>query len=80
VNEVGLKQHDKREVIGSKVNGFTLLALLAIPQSREAWYNLGDWLDEQGRVEAAIECLRLRCGSRLTTPMQCSISRCFCNE
>jgi tetratricopeptide (TPR) repeat protein len=57
VNEVGLKQHDKREVIGSKVNGFTLLALLAIPQSREAWYNLGDWLDEQGRSEAAIECL-----------------------
>ena len=26
VNEVSFKQHDKREVIGSKVNGFTLLA------------------------------------------------------
>ena len=24
----------------------------------EAWYNLGDLLDEQGRSEAAIECLR----------------------
>jgi len=24
----------------------------------DAWYNLSDLLDEQGRVEAAIECLR----------------------
>ena len=24
----------------------------------EAWYNLGDLLDDQGRSEAAIECLR----------------------
>jgi hypothetical protein len=34
VNEVSFKQHDKRKVIGSKVNGFTLLALLAIGHSR----------------------------------------------
>ena len=59
MNEVSFKQHDKRKVIGSKVNGFTLLALLAIRHSREAWYNLGDFLlDEQGRSEAAIECFR----------------------
>jgi tetratricopeptide (TPR) repeat protein len=24
----------------------------------EAWYNLADWLDDQGRSQAAIECLR----------------------
>jgi tetratricopeptide (TPR) repeat protein len=28
------------------------------PTFAEAWYNLGDLLDEQGRSEAAIECLR----------------------
>ena len=31
---MSFKQHDKRKVIGSKVNGFTLLALLAIRHSR----------------------------------------------
>ena len=25
----------------------------------EAWYNLSDLLDQQGRLEAAIECLRI---------------------
>src|SRR5262249_47276979 len=49
------------------------------PTFADAWYNLGDLLDEQGRVEAAIECLRtaLRVAP---TPMQYSISRCYCNE
>ena len=28
------------------------------PTFADAWYNLGDLLDKQGRVEAAIECLR----------------------
>jgi tetratricopeptide (TPR) repeat protein len=28
------------------------------PAFAEAWYNLGDLLDEQGRSETAIECLR----------------------
>ena len=28
------------------------------PTFADAWYNLSDLLDEQGRVEAAIECLR----------------------
>ena len=27
------------------------------PTFADAWYNLGDLLDEQGRLEAAIECL-----------------------
>lgn len=36
VNEVSFKQHDKRKVIGSKVNGFPLLALLAI-RHRGGW-------------------------------------------
>jgi tetratricopeptide (TPR) repeat protein len=28
------------------------------PAFAEAWYNLGDLLDDQGRSDAAIECLR----------------------
>jgi tetratricopeptide (TPR) repeat protein len=28
------------------------------PTFAEAWYNLGDLLDDQGRTDAAIECLR----------------------
>jgi tetratricopeptide (TPR) repeat protein len=28
------------------------------PTFADAWYNLSDLLDEQGRVEAAIDCLR----------------------
>jgi tetratricopeptide (TPR) repeat protein len=28
------------------------------PSFAQAWYNLGDLLDDQGRTEAAIECLR----------------------
>jgi tetratricopeptide (TPR) repeat protein len=28
------------------------------PTYADAWYNLSDLLDEQGRIEAAIECLR----------------------
>jgi tetratricopeptide (TPR) repeat protein len=30
----------------------------SIPTFAEAWYNLGDLLDDQGRPEAAIGCLR----------------------
>jgi tetratricopeptide (TPR) repeat protein len=33
-------------------------ATRADPTFADAWYNLSDLLDEQGRVEAAIECLR----------------------
>ena len=29
-----------------------------IPGFAEAWYNLADLLDDQGRCEAAVECLR----------------------
>jgi tetratricopeptide (TPR) repeat protein len=29
------------------------------PTFADAWYNLSDLLDEQGRVEAAVECLRI---------------------
>ena len=28
------------------------------PEYAQAWYNLGDLLDDQGRADAAIECLR----------------------
>ena len=35
-----------------------LVATRADPSFAEAWYNLSDLLDEQGRPEAAIECLR----------------------
>jgi hypothetical protein len=56
VNELSFKQHDKREVISSRVNSFTLLAAVT-----EAWYMAlahsapgRDLLDEQGRVEAAM--------------------------
>jgi tetratricopeptide (TPR) repeat protein len=33
-------------------------ATCANPAFAEAWYNLADLLDDQGRFEAAIECLR----------------------
>jgi len=33
-------------------------AARADPTFAEAWYNLSDLLDEQGRSEAAIDCLR----------------------
>jgi tetratricopeptide (TPR) repeat protein len=33
-------------------------ATRADPTFEEAWYNLSDLLDEQGRLEAAIDCLR----------------------
>jgi tetratricopeptide (TPR) repeat protein len=33
-------------------------ATRADPTFAEAWYNLSDLLDEQGRSEAAIDCLR----------------------
>jgi tetratricopeptide (TPR) repeat protein len=42
------------------------------PTFAEAWYNLGDLLDEQGRSEAAIECLRQALQALLITQMQCS--------
>ena len=35
-----------------------MAATRADPTFAEAWYNLGDLLDDQGRSEAAIECLR----------------------
>jgi tetratricopeptide (TPR) repeat protein len=34
------------------------VATRANPAFAEAWYNLADLLDDQGRCEAAIECLR----------------------
>ena len=55
-------------------------ATRANPTFGEAWYNLADLLDDQGRSEAAIECLRKAVQSYLTTSTQCSISRCYCNE
>ena len=55
-------------------------ATRANPAFAEAWYNLADLLDDQGRSEAAIECLAQgRCWLRPTTSMQCSISRCCCS-
>ena len=33
-------------------------ATRANPAFAEAWYNLADLLDDQGRSEAAVECLR----------------------
>jgi tetratricopeptide (TPR) repeat protein len=48
-------------------------ATRADPTFAEAWYNLGDLLDEQGRSETAIACLRTELGSRRITLMQCSI-------
>jgi hypothetical protein len=49
------------------------------PTFADAWYNLSDLLDEQGRAPP-LNAYAQRCGSRLTTPMQCSISHCYCNE
>jgi protein O-GlcNAc transferase len=37
-------------------------ATRADPTFAEAWYNLSDLLDEQGRSEAAIDCLRRAVG------------------
>src|SRR5262249_11126873 len=56
-------------------------ATRADPTFAEAWYNLSDLLDEQGRSEAAIECLRTQ-HYRLhpITPMQFSISHCYYSE
>ena len=48
-------------------------ATRADPTFAEAWYNLSDLLDEQGRSEAAIDCLRSRL--RRTTPTRCLILR-----
>ena len=50
-------------------------ATRANPAFAEAWYNLADLLDDQGRSQAAIECMR----KHPTTLMQRSISRCCCN-
>ena len=51
------------------------------PTFAEAWYNLGDQVDEQGRSEAAIECLRKAVQvARPTTAKQCSTWPCCCNE
>src|SRR5262249_1768344 len=45
---------------GSKIEAEAALraATCADPTFAEAWYNLSDLLDEQGRSEAAIDCLR----------------------
>ncbi|HEY2534833.1 MAG TPA: tetratricopeptide repeat protein [Xanthobacteraceae bacterium] len=45
------------------------------PTFAEAWCNLGDLLDDQGRSEAATECCAKACKSRLTTSTQCSTWR-----
>ena len=50
------------------------------PAFAEAWYNLSDLLDEQGRSEAAIKCLRKAVQAHLTTATQCSTWLCCCNE
>jgi tetratricopeptide (TPR) repeat protein len=53
-------------------------ATRADPMFAEAWYNLSDLLDEQGRSEAAIDCLRRALQAPRTTPTRCLISRsCF---
>jgi tetratricopeptide (TPR) repeat protein len=49
-------------------------ATRANPAFAEAWYNLADLLDDQGRSEAAVECLRKGpAGCARLTSMQCSI-------
>jgi tetratricopeptide (TPR) repeat protein len=44
------------------------------PTFADAWYNLSNLLDDQGRVKPPLNAYTQRCGSRLTTPTQCSIS------
>ena len=55
-------------------------ATRADPTFAEAWYNLSDLLDEQGRSEAA----SIVCGARSrlhrTTPTRCLILRCYYSE
>jgi tetratricopeptide (TPR) repeat protein len=55
-------------------------ATRADPMFAEAWYNLSDLLDEQGRSEAAIDCLRKALQPRRPTLMRYSISRSCFNE
>ena len=42
----------------SKRKRLSELRRRSIRQFAQAWYNLGDLLDDQGRPDAAIECLR----------------------
>ncbi|MGB7467100.1 MAG: hypothetical protein WBW14_29720, partial [Candidatus Acidiferrum sp.] len=43
------------------------------PTFADAWYNLSDLLDEKDAPTPPLNAYAQRCGSRLTTPMQCSI-------
>ena len=59
------RQHSKDSSVPSKAHGRNVEAEAALrtatrvdPSFAEAWYNLGDLLDEQRRHDAAIECLR----------------------
>jgi tetratricopeptide (TPR) repeat protein len=47
---------------GKTLSWGTLLSSARFPAFAEAWYNLADLLDDQGRSEAAIECLRKALG------------------
>jgi tetratricopeptide (TPR) repeat protein len=46
----------------------------------DAWYNLSDLLDDQGRVETAIECLRTALRVAPDYADAVSILRCYYNE
>jgi len=50
------------------------------PAFAEAWYNLADLLDDQGRSEAAVECLRKALVIAPDYMMRCSIWHCCCSE
>jgi tetratricopeptide (TPR) repeat protein len=55
-------------------------AMRADPMFAEAWYNLSDLLDEQGRSEAAMDVCARRYEPRRPTLMRYSISRFCFNE
>ena len=50
------------------------------PTFAQAWYNLGDLLDDQGRTDAAIECLRKGLRVAPDAQMQCSTSPSYYSE
>ena len=44
--------------MGLEAEAAFIIATRVDPEYAQAWYNLGDLLDDQGRPDAAIECLR----------------------
>jgi hypothetical protein len=50
------------------------------PAFAEAWYNLGDLLDEQGVPKPPSNVYAKACRQRLTTQTPCSTWLCCCNE